>query len=146
MLRLFYAVELRYGVLVDIARTVYAGEAVELANGYFNCIWQSDANDMALRALSLAASPPWAWNLCCPEVLSVRAVASQLGELLGRAPSFAGTEARTALLGNATPICARLGPPSVPLETMLRWIAHWVKQGGRNLGRPTHFEVRDGNY
>lgn len=146
LLRLFYAVELRYGVLVDIARTVYAGEAVELANGYFNCIWQSDANDMALRALSLAASPPWAWNLCCPEVLSVRAVASQLGELLGRAPSFAGTEARTALLGNSTPICARLGPPSVPLETMLRWIAHWVKQGGRNLGRPTHFEVRDGNY
>ena len=146
LLRLFYAVELRYGVLVDIARKVHAGEPVELANGYFNCIWQGDANDMALRALALAASPPSAWNLCRPEVFPVRAVALRLGELLERAPQFAGTEAATALLGNAAPLCAKLGPPSVPLERMLGWIAPWVKQGGRNLGRPTHFEVRDGNY
>ncbi len=146
LLRLFYAVELRYGVLVDIARKIQADEPVELANGYCNCIWQGDANDMILRALSLVEAPPSIWNLCRPEVFSVRAIASRLGELLGRTPQFARTESPTALLGNSAPLCAKLGQPSAPVETMLRWIAHWVKKGGRNLGRPTHFEVRDGNY
>jgi nucleoside-diphosphate-sugar epimerase len=146
LLRLFYAVELRYGVLVDIARKVHLGEPVELANGHFNCIWQGDANELVLRALALAASPPSVWNLCRPELFSVRAVASRLGELFGRPAQFAGTEAPTALVGNSARLCAALGPPSVPLEAMLRWVAHWVKQGGRNLGKPTHFEVRDGNY
>lgn len=146
LLRLFYAVELRYGVLVDIARKVHAGTPLDLGNGWFNCIWQGDANDMILRALPLASSPPSVWNLCRPEVFSVREVAGQLGELFGRPPQFTGTEAPTALLGNATRLCERLGAPPVTLEPMLRWIAHWVKQGGRNLGRPTHFEVRDGNY
>jgi nucleoside-diphosphate-sugar epimerase len=146
LLRLFYAVELRYGVLADIARKVQAGEPIDLATGHFNCIWQGDANEMALRALSLAASPPSVWNLCRPEIFSVRAVAQRFGELLGRAPQLAGRESASALLGNAGQLCARLGEPSVPLETMLRLVAQWVKRGGRNLGKPTHFEVRDGNY
>jgi nucleoside-diphosphate-sugar epimerase len=146
LLRLFYAVELRYGVLLDIALKVHNGELVELANGYVNCIWQGDANEMVLRALSLASAPPGVWNLCRPEILSVRAVAAQFGELLGRPPQFTGTEAPTALLGNSAGICEKLGAPAVPLETMLHWTAHWVKQGGRNPGRPTHFEVRDGKY
>ena len=146
LLRLFYGVELRYGVLVDLARKIHHNESVELANGFFNCIWQGDANDLALRALALATSPPSAWNLCLPERFSVRAVALRLGELLGRAPRFAGEESPTALLGNSAALCAKLGPPSVPLKAMLPWIAHWVKLGGRNLGKPTHFEVRDGNY
>lgn len=146
LLRLFYAVELRYGVLVDIGLKVHAGEPIELANGSFNCIWQSDANDMVLRSLALAGSPPSVWNLCRPEIFSVCAIASRLGELLGRPPQFVGSEAPTALLGNASPLCAKLGPPSVSVERMLAWIAHWVKLGGRNLGRPTHFEVRDGGY
>jgi nucleoside-diphosphate-sugar epimerase len=146
LLRLFYAVELRYGILVDIARKVHAGEPIEMANGYFNCIWQGDANDLVLRTLSLVSSPPSAWNLCRPEIFSVRVIASRFGELLGRAPQLTGTEAPTALLGNSARLCAKLGPPSVPLETMLGWIALWVKQGGRNLGRPTHFDVRDGKY
>jgi len=113
LLRLFYAVELRYGVLVDIARKVHAGQAIELANGFFNCIWQSDAHEMALRALPLAASPPAIFNLCRPEVFSVRAVAVRLGELMGRAPLFLGAETETALLGNSARLCARLGTPSV---------------------------------
>ena len=146
LLRLFYAVELRYGVLVDIARKVHADEPVELVNGYFNCIWQGDANDAVLRALSRASSPPTVWNLCRAEIFSVRDVASRFGELLDRPPLFVGTEAPTALLGDASRLCAKLGSPLVSLETMLRWIAHWVEKGGRNLGRPTHFEVRDGNY
>ncbi len=146
LLRLFYAVELRYGVLVDIARRVHANEPIDLTNGHFNCIWQGDANEMALRALSLVASPPSVWNLCRPEILSVRAVATQLGHLLEQPPKFVGTEATTALLGNSGPLCEKLGDPSLSLETMLVWIADWIKAGGRNLDRPTHFEVRDGRY
>lgn len=146
LIRLFYAVELRYGVLVDIARKVYGGEAIQLDNGYFNCIWQGDANEMILRALALAESPPTVWNLCRPEIFSVREVATRLGELFGREPRFSGAETKTALLGNSARICAALGPPPTSLDTMLRCIAHWVKLGGRNLGKPTHFEVRDGNY
>jgi len=146
LLRLFYAVELRYGVLVDIAQKVNAGAPVELANGYFNCIWQRDANDLILRAFSLAATPPSVWNLCGPESFSLRAVATTFGELLGRSPQFAGVEAPTALLGDAARLCARLGRPPTPMDAVVRWIAHWVKTGGRNLGRPTHFEVRDGAY
>jgi len=146
LLRLFYAVELRYGVLVDIARKVHLGEGLELANGCFNCIWQGDANELVLRALSLAAWPPSVWNLCRPEVFSVRTVAERFGELLGRPARFIGAESSTALLGAAARLCAALGAPSIPLEVMLDWIAHWVKRGGRDLGKPTHFEERHGNY
>jgi len=146
LLRLFYAVELRYGVLVDIARKVHEGLPIDLANGYFNCIWQGDANEMVIRALALASSPPSAWNLCLPEVFSVRAVATRFGELLGHAPSFTGQETSTALLGDSAALSSRLGTPAVSLETMLNWISYWVKVGGRDLGKPTHFESRDGQY
>ena len=146
LLRLCYAVELRYGVLVDLARKVYADEPIPLTTGSFNCIWQGDANDLILRALPLAASPPSVWNLCRPEGFSVRAVATRLGELMQRTPHFVGEEAETALLANASQLCARLGSPPTGLETMLAWVARWVQSGGRDLGRPTHFEVRDGKY
>jgi nucleoside-diphosphate-sugar epimerase len=146
LIRLFYAVELRYGVLLDIARKVHGGVPIDLANGYFNCIWQGDANEMILRALAFVASPPTAWNLCRREVFSVRTVASQLGSLLERAPKFIGQESPAALLGNPAAICDRLGAPTVPLEPVLGWVASWVKRGGRDLGKPTHFEARDGRY
>lgn len=146
LLRLFYAVELRYGVLADIARKVHSGEAVALGNGSFNCIWQRDANELILRALPLAASPASVYNLCRPEIFSVREIATQLGKLLGRAPMFSGTEASSALLGNPLRLSATLDSFSTPMATILRWTAEWVKQGGRDLGRPTHFEVRDGKY
>jgi nucleoside-diphosphate-sugar epimerase len=146
LLRLFYAVELKYGVLADIAHKVHAGELIPLANGSFNCIWQGDANEMILRALTLVASPPSVWNLCRPEIFSVRQIAVRFGELLGREPVFSGSESATALTANAARICSKLGTPRTPIEVMARWTAHWVKQGGRDWGRPTHFEVRDGNY
>jgi len=146
LLRLFYAVELRYGVLVDIAQKVHRGEPIDLTNGYFNCIWQSDANEMVIRALSLCATPPSPWNLCRPEVFSTRNIATHLGQLLDRVPKFIGSESSTALLGNSSPLCAQLGQPAVSADQMLPWIAGWVKRGGRNLNRPTHFEVRDGKY
>ena len=146
LLRLSYAVELRYGVLVDIARHVWANEPVDLRNGFINCIWQGDANDMIVRALSLVTSPGKAWNLTGPEPLSVRSVAEQLAALLGREARFLGTESPTALLSNPKALCTRLGKPTTQMATMLPWIAHWVKKGGRNLNKPTHFEVRDGAY
>lgn len=146
LLRLFYAVELRYGVLVDIARKVYSGAPLDLTTGYFNCIWQGDANDMVLRTLSLTSSPPSIWNLCRPEIFSVRSVAAHFGERFGKAPRFTGPEAATALIGNSAPLCARLGNPAVSLEKMVGWIAHWVEHCGRDLGKPTHFETRDGRY
>jgi nucleoside-diphosphate-sugar epimerase len=146
LLRLNYAVELRYGVLVDIARKVWKGETLDLANGFFNCIWQGDANETILRALNLASAPAAAWNLTGPAVLRVRTVAEQLAALLGVTPKFAGMEGESALLNNSARICAVLGNPPTPLEMVLRWTAEWVKQGGRSLDKPTHFEVRDGRY
>jgi hypothetical protein len=146
LLRLNYAVDLRYGVLVDIARKVWAGEPVDVTNGYLNCIWQGDANDLIVRALALCARPPAALNLTGPEILSVRALALRLGELLDRPAHLQGTEAETALLSNPGALCARLGTPPTPLDAVLRWTAHWVQQGGRLLDKPTHFETRDGTY
>jgi dTDP-4-dehydrorhamnose reductase len=146
LLRLFYAVDLRYGVLRDLADRIWMGQPVELANGSFNCIWQGDANEMVIRSLALTHSPATAFNLTSQEIFSVRTIASRLGELLARAVSFVGRESETCLIGNPSKLCAKLGTPATDLETMLRWTADWVKQGGRSLGKPTHFEARDGNY
>jgi nucleoside-diphosphate-sugar epimerase len=146
LLRLYYAVELRYGVLVDIARKVHAGKAIDLGNGHITCIWQQDANEMIIRSLALARTPATVFNLCRPEVFNVRDVAERLGKLLGRRPQFVGQESDKAIVGNAAKLCAALGQPQVELETMLKWIAHWVVTGGPSLERPTHFETRDGRY
>jgi nucleoside-diphosphate-sugar epimerase len=146
LIRLNYAVELRYGVLVDIARKVHTGEPVDISNGFLNCIWQRDANEMILRALALAAAPAEPWNLTGPEALRVRDLAEFFGRQLGKAPAFAGQESNTALLSNAGRICGLLGKPATSLERVLRWTADWVRSGGRLLNKPTHFEVRDGHY
>jgi nucleoside-diphosphate-sugar epimerase len=146
ILRLNYAVDLRYGVLVDIARSVQMGEPVSVTTGSVNCIWQGDANEMIVRALALAKTPPQVFNLTGPIVLSVRGLALRLGELLGQAVRFCGTEADTALLSNPARLCALLGPPPTPLEAVTRWTADWLKNGGRLLDKPTHFELRNGRY
>jgi hypothetical protein len=146
LLRLCYAVELRYGVLLDIAQRVRGDLPIDLASGYFNCIWQGDANDMILRSISLASCPPTIRNLCRPEVFSVRSVAAQFGELLGRTPRFTGSESPNALLCNPRRLCAELGEPATPPTRMMRWIADWVRRDGCTWGKPTGFEVRDGNY
>jgi len=146
LIRLFYAVELRYGVLVDIATKILHGEPISLANGYFNCIWQGDANEMIIRSLALAASPPVRFNLCQPQVYSVRSVAVELGEHMQTPPLFADSEAPTALIGDPSRICQALGRPGTRFVQVLKWTADWVRKGGRNLNKPTHFEVRDGVY
>jgi len=146
ILRLNYAVDLRYGVLVDLARKVLDEEPIDLAMGYFNVIWQGDANAMTLRAFEHVGTPPRIFNMTGPEVLSVRKVCERFGQLLGAQPQFVGIEAETALLSDATASLAALGPLTVTSETLIEWVADWVKAGGRLLNKPTHFETRDGKF
>jgi nucleoside-diphosphate-sugar epimerase len=146
IIRLNYAVDLRYGVVVDIARQLLSGEPINLAMGYFNAIWQGDANAMTLRAFDHASTPPRIFNVTGPDVLSVRRVAEQLGKLLGVEPHFAGTEAETALLSHAAAGIAALGPLRISSDQLVEWVAEWLKRGGRVLNRPTHFEARDGRF
>ncbi len=146
LIRLSYAVDLRYGVLVDIARKVHAGEPIDVTAGYFNCIWQGDANERILRSLSRATCPAAAYNLTSPEVISVRTVAITFGECFCRPVRFVGAEADTALLSDTGRLDRELGHPPTSLDTLIRWTANWVRNGGRHLNKPTHFEVRDGRY
>lgn len=146
ILRLNYACDLRYGVLVDLAIRVRDGLPIALAMGHFNTIWQGDAIAMSLRAFSQVASPPFVVNVTGPETLSVREVCVRLGELLGREVRFEGEESASALLSNAELGLARLGRPRVDATELLERVADWVAKGGRNLGLPTHFESRDGCY
>jgi nucleoside-diphosphate-sugar epimerase len=146
LVRLNYALDLRYGVVADLARQIAAGEPVDLAMGYFNAIWQGDANAMVLRLLEHAACPPLAINLTGTEKLSVRQIAARLGELMGKPVSFVGQEAPTALLSNAAKACRLLGPAEVPIDRVIAWTAHWIAAGRRSLDKPTHFQQREGKY
>jgi nucleoside-diphosphate-sugar epimerase len=146
LLRLSFALDLRYGVLVDIAFKVFRGEAVDVSMSHMNCIWQGDANEMIIRSLGLAATPPLALNLVGSQHYSIRATAQHFGELMGKPVNFTGVEAETAFLSNNQRLQALLGEPPTPVETVMRWTAGWVMANGRLLNKPTHFEVRDGGY
>lgn len=146
IIRLNYAVEPRYGVLVDIAQKVYNNQPVDLTMGYFNAIWQGDANNMVLRSLGHVASPPLIVNITGSETLSVREIALQFGTLFGQQVQFTGKEAPTALLSNAHKAMELLGKPAVPISKVIHWTARWIMDNQRLLGKPTHFEVRDGKY
>jgi hypothetical protein len=146
LIRLNYATELRYGVLVDLALKVHAGAPIDLAMGHFNAIWQADAGAMALQAFDHAASPPFVLNVAGPETLSVRRVGAQLGRLLNRPVSFHGSEAADALLSNGQLGHRLFGYPRVSAGQMIGWIADWVTGSGETLNKPTHFEVRDGRF
>jgi nucleoside-diphosphate-sugar epimerase len=146
ILRLNYATEMRYGVLVDLARRVRQGEPIDVTMGYFNVIWQADANAMALAALAHASSPPFIVNLAGPEELGVRAACTELARLLGIEVSFAGQEAQDALLSNGARGWERLGAPRVDASRLLEWTADWTRRGGESLDKPTHFESRSGRF
>ena len=145
-LRLNYAVELRYGVLVDVAQRVLAGEPVDLSSAHANVIWQGDACDWALRSLELAECPPAVLNLTGPEVLSVREMAEVFGRLLDKPVQFTGADTGRTYLSDASRALARFGSPRVPVERIIQWTADWLRRGGRTLGKPTHFEVQDGRF
>jgi nucleoside-diphosphate-sugar epimerase len=146
LIRLNYACDLRYGVLVDLARRVWTGQLIDLSMGYLNTIWQGDANAMTLRAFDRVASPLWVVNVTGPELLSVRAACEQLGRLMNKRVSFTGTESDTALLSDARRGVELLGPLRVGADQLIEWVAGWVMRGGRSLDKPTHFESRDGRF
>ncbi len=146
LIRLNYAIDMRYGVLHDVAQKVWRGETLDLSMGHVNVIWQGDANTAALRCLAHTTTPTSPLNVTGPETVSVRWLAERFGALMGRAPRLIGQEAETGWLNNAARMVAELGPPRVPLERMIAWTADWVMRERASLGKPTHYEVRDGRY
>ena len=146
LIRLNYAVELRYGVLVDIAAKVKNKEPIDLSMGYFNVIWQGDVNDMVLRSLGICKSPAKILNITGEETLSVREVAFQFGKLFNVRPEFFNEEAKTALLNNSEQAFRLFGHPKISTSQIIKWIASWMKEDRELLGKPTHYEVRNGKY
>lgn len=146
IVRLNYAIALRYGVLTDLALKIARGEPIPVAMGHVNVIWQGDANRAALELLPHASSPPLVLNVTGSATLSVRELATALGARLGREPRFEGTEAPDALLSNTAAMRSLLGEPETPLDTMLDWVADWVSANRPLLGKATRFESRDGKF
>jgi nucleoside-diphosphate-sugar epimerase len=146
LLRLNYAVELRYGVLRDLVERVAARDPVDLTTGWVNVIWQRDANSVAWRALDACAVPPYVVNLTGGAPLAVRALVEAIAARLDVDPVVVGEEADSALLSDASRCVERFGPPSMTVETMLDWVVAWWRQGGRSLGKPTRFDARDGAF
>ena len=145
LIRLSYAIDMRYGVLHDLARKILDRQTIDLAMGYANIIWQGDANAWALRSLAHCTAPTSALNVSGP-VVSIRAAAQELGRRLGIEPVFSGREAESAWLIDSSEAETLFGPPSVPLDTLLDWTADWMVRGMTTLNKPTHYEARDGNY
>jgi nucleoside-diphosphate-sugar epimerase len=145
LIRLSYAIDMRYGVLHDIARKLVAREPIDLTMGHANLIWQGDANDWALRALGACTAPTSGLNVSGPAV-RIRDLAEGLARRLGVAPVFTGSEARSAWLVDTGEALRLFGPPAVPMTTLLDWTADWVARDMASLGKPTHYEARDGRY
>jgi nucleoside-diphosphate-sugar epimerase len=146
ILRLNYAIDLRYGVLLDIAQKVFTRRPIDLTMGHVNVIWQGDANSACLRSLALCQSPARILNLTGPETLMVRAIANQFGDRFGIRAVFEGSESETALLSNASRLHALLGPPTVGVTEMIEMVARWVQAGRPSWSKPTHFETRSGRF
>ncbi len=144
--RLNFAVDLRYGVLYDMANKIINDEPISLATPVLNCIWQGSANEMAIRGLLHASSPMKIMNVTGPETVSIRKAATMLGEYLGKKPVFEGEPGNDAYLSDSAEAMETFGYPSVSIRTLIRWQAEWIKDGGRGLGKPTHFEERKGSY
>ena len=146
LFRLNYSVDLRYGVLHDIGRAIWEDREVNNSVGYFNVIWQGDANAAALRALELADSPCAILNVTGPETASVEKTARLMGEIMGKEVKFAGTPGDLNYLNDASRMCALFGYPRMSLEEMIRLQAQWIADGGISIGKPTHFEVNNGKF
>ena len=146
IVRLSYAIDMRYGVLYDVASKVFAGQPVDVGMGYVNVIWQGDANEQALRLLPRCTSPATPINITGPQKTSVRWLAGEFGKRFGKPAAVTGKEAPTAWHVDTTAAQELFGAPRVPLERMIDWVADWVAHGGASLGKATHFETRDGKY
>ncbi len=146
MYRLNYAIDMRYGVLLELANAVNEGRAIDITMGHANVIWQGDANAMAIRCLTEATSPPTIMNITGPETMSIRWAAEQFARRLGKEASYVGEESDVALLNNASKSHQRFGYPQVSLLQMIDWVAEWVQAGGTTWNKPTHFQERKGKF
>jgi nucleoside-diphosphate-sugar epimerase len=146
LLRLNYAIDLRYGVLADIGQMVYERKPIDVRMAVMNMIWQGDANSVCVRCFPLCQSPPFVLNLTGPETLSTRWIAEQFGRHFGCEPIFTGEETSSAFLSNAAKQHRLFGYPTVTPEEIIEWVAHWIAKGNRMLGKPTHFQTRDGKF
>lgn len=146
LFRLNYAIDLRYGVLHDIGRAIWEGREVNNTVGYFNVIWQGDANANALRALELADNPCAYLNVTGPETASVEAVALRMGKLMNREVRFSGTPGELNYLNDSAKMSRLFGYPRMSLDEMIRLQCDWIAGGGISIGKPTHFEVNNGRF
>lgn len=146
LMRLEYAIDMRYGVLHDVAEKVFRGQPLDVTMGHVNVLWQGEANEQALRLLAHCTTPTSPINVSGAEVSSVRSLAQEFGKRFGRQPVITGKEAPTAWLVDTAAAQRLFGPPRVSLSAMLDWQADWIARGLPDLGKPTHFETRDGNY
>lgn len=144
--RLSYAIDLRYGILFDLCQWILRGERVPLGVPAFNCVWQRYANEAALRALHLADESAPSLNVTGPETVSVRYAATRLANLLGKEAVFTGSEGERGLLCNAQRCVELFGYPDMGVAEMMQRQAEWILRGGRQLGKPTHFEEQRGDF
>jgi len=145
--RLNYAIDMRYGVLFDLAKNIMDGTPINLEIGYFNCIWQGDVCEYAIRSLLHTSNPPCILNVTGPESIGIRWAAQTMGRLLGKEPFFVGDpNPQKALYSNTSKLNDLMGYPNLPLQKMMAMVADWVKTGGKFINAPTHFESTDGNY
>ncbi|MGM1046364.1 MAG: NAD-dependent epimerase/dehydratase family protein [Bacillota bacterium] len=144
--RLNYAIDMRYGVLLELAKSINEDRSINLAMGHANVIWQGDANEMALRCLKHCSNPPEIINITGPETMSIRWAAEELAKRMGKEVNFTGTESETALLNNATKSHQLFGYPKVSLLQMIDWTAEWIQSGGDTWNKPTHFQERKGKF
>ncbi|MHC4496167.1 MAG: NAD-dependent epimerase/dehydratase family protein [Planctomycetota bacterium] len=146
IVRLNYANEPRYGIIVDLATKILNGDPIDLSMGAVNLIWQRDANDYIIRAIALAKSPPAILNVAGPDIVAVRRLVEQIAGILGKEPKFVSRQTETALLSDASYCLSEFGPPLTTLDQMVSMIVEWVASGKKTLNKPTKYDIRDGKF